>query len=67
MSSDSLMIEFCDVLERKMLAKDSRSEVLLKRIPSRIGIYVVICVAGTGEQEAYEINGCTGQWIKVYG
>lgn len=67
MSNDSVMLEFCEFLEKRMLAKDPRSGVELKRIGGRPGQYMVICIAGNGQQEAYEVNGFSAEWIKVYG
>lgn len=62
------MLEFCDWLERKVLAKDSSAVVSLKRLVQRQPwIYVIIIESGKGEQEAYEVDASTAEWIKVYG
>lgn len=65
---DASMLEFCNWLEKKVLARDRDAEVFLKRLPNRQPwIYVVVIESGRGVQEAYEIDCSTAEWIKVYG
>lgn len=60
------MLDFCDALERKMLDKDVRSQVELKRGKIDKSTYNVVCISGRGEREVYSVNSNTHQWMRVY-